>query len=69
MQIPNFKLPKTKLCTVVYHNGQNNAEVLIETPAKLSGLQMAMLGQKVGVSQIRAIKAVNADDIASAMRR
>ena len=54
----NFNLPDTKLCVVVwYRNGDKN-ETLIDTPVSDSQLQTTMLGHRVGLSEIRAIKAV-----------
>ncbi len=55
---PKFKLPATKLCTVVwYRDGQPN-ETLIDTPPNNNRLIDIMLGHCVGYSEIRAVKAV-----------
>ena len=56
---PNFVLPKTKMCVVVwYRNGKKN-ETLIDTPRSNATLfDLMLMNHHVGYSEIRAIKSV-----------
>jgi aspartate carbamoyltransferase catalytic subunit len=56
---PNFVLPQTKMCVVVwYRNGKKN-ETLIDTPRTNAGLfDLMLMRHHVGYSEIRAIKSV-----------
>ena len=59
MNIPNFKLPKTRMTVVVWNRKGEQHEQLIETPATCKRLADYMFEQfKVGPSEIRALKAV-----------
>ncbi len=61
---PKFVLPTTKMCVVVYNNQNgNNQEVLMDTPKTNDALFAAMLARKVGYSQIRAVKSVEATEL------
>ena len=53
-----FQLPQTKLCVVVWYRNGVKSETLIDTPANTDHLQRVMLGHRVGLSEIRAIKGV-----------
>ncbi len=55
----NFNLPNTKLCIVVWYRNGVKSEILIDTPANTDRLQQVMLGHRVGLSEIRAIKSVS----------
>ena len=55
----NFVLPPTKLSVVVWYRDGVKNEQLIDTPATAEQLQRVMLGYRVGLSEIRAIKGVN----------
>jgi hypothetical protein len=61
---PNFILPQTKLCTVVwYRNGVKN-ETLIETPRSNNDLRNTMLmSHRVGFSEIRCVKSVDTAEL------
>jgi len=56
---PNFVLPQTKMCVVVwYRNGAKN-ETLIDTPRSNNSLfDLMLMRHHVGYSEIRALKAV-----------
>ena len=58
-----FKLPNTKLCTVVWYRDGVKHEQLIETPANKDRLVDMMLKHKVGYSEIRAVKSVEAGEL------
>lgn len=64
----NFRLPNTKTCVVVwYRNGMKN-ETLIDTPANMEALKNTMImSHRVGMSEIRCLKAVRPADLASSM--
>lgn len=59
MNITNFTLPQTKLCTVVWFRNNQRNEVLIPTPANNKMLVNTMLTHRVGASEIRAVKSVD----------
>ena len=66
---PNFILPETKMCVVVwYRNGVKN-ETLIPTPASNDSLFNTMLTHHVGYSDIRAVKAVDTNDLVNSIGR
>lgn len=59
----NFKLPTTKLATVVwYRNGVRN-ETLIDSPATNEGLVNVMLRHRVGASEIRTVKPLEPEQL------
>jgi hypothetical protein len=64
MSKPNFVLPKTKTCFVVWYRDGKKNETLIDTPATTDKLFNVMLGHKVGFSEIRAVKKVDGHDLA-----
>lgn len=62
MSATNFQLPKTKNCVVVWYRAGVRNEVTIPTPASNDSLVMTMvMKHKVGRSEIRTIKGVEAD--------
>ncbi len=58
-----FRLPKTKLCVVVWYRDNKKNEVLIPTPGNNTRLVEVMLTHRVGASEIRAVKAVEASGL------
>lgn len=56
--ITNFKLPETKMCVVVWYRNGVKGETLISTPASNKGLVNVMFANRVGASEIRAVKSV-----------
>ena len=63
-----FDLPETKMCVVMWYRNGVRGEQLIETPYSNSQLYNTMLMcHKVGYSEIRAVKAVRADELVEAM--
>lgn len=64
----NFRLPESKICTVVwYRNGKRN-ETLIDTPANNEQLANVMLMEhRVGASEIRTVKGIETGSLAEAM--
>ena len=62
-----FKLPETKTCVVVWERNGTRNETLIDTPQTNKGLQTVMLAKRVGFSEIRCIKSVDAKDLAASM--
>ena len=58
-----FRLPKTKLCVVVWYRNNQKNEVLIPTPGNNTRLAEIMLQHKVGASEIRAVKPVEASGL------
>lgn len=55
--LTKFVFPNTRTCVVRWErNGQFN-ETIIPTPEGTTGLRNAMLGHRVGYSEIRAVKA------------
>lgn len=63
MQITNFTLPQTKLCVVVWFRNGKRSETLIDTPRTNESLVLTMLGHRVGRSEIRAVKGVDASNL------
>lgn len=59
MLATNFKLPTTKLCTVVWYRNGTKGEVLMPTPANNNQLVQIMFEHRVGRSEIRAVKPVD----------
>ena len=66
---PNFVLPQTKLCTVLWkRNGVMNKE-LIDTPRSNSELFNTMLMKhRVGFSEIRGVQSVDTDLMLSSFK-
>jgi hypothetical protein len=60
-----FSFPNTINCIVVWYRNNVKHETTIPTPRSNSALQMAMLANKVGMSEIRAIKADNSSQLTS----
>lgn len=60
---PNFRLPNTKLCTVVYHEAGSLHEVLLDTPPNNDQLFNVMLKRKIGYGQLRTVKPVSSETI------
>ena len=58
MKSIQFTLPQTKLCVVTWYRNGVKSETLIDTPATSDQLQRVMLGHRVGISEVRAVKAV-----------
>lgn len=69
MPILPFKLPSTKLCTVVWSRNGKTQEELIPTPRNTQDLGMVMLAKKVGASEIRAVKPVDTSEIIKKMQK
>jgi len=66
----NFTLPKSTMCVVVWYRNNKKNETLIPTPSNNDNLRNTMLMQyQVGYGEIRAVKAVNGNDIARSMTR
>jgi hypothetical protein len=61
--IHKFKLPDTKLCIVVWYRDGKKNEQLLDTPANNKILREVMLKHRVGWSEIRAIKSVEASGL------
>jgi hypothetical protein len=66
---PNFKLPTSTMCIVVWYRNGNKNETLIKTPATNDGLFNVMLTHRVGFSEIRSVKSVETGDLTRAMTR
>jgi len=62
-----FIIPNTKSIIVVWYRDGKKNEQLIPTPANINSLYDTMLKYRVGRSEIRAVKAVKADDLAQAI--
>ena len=59
---PNFVLPQTKLCTVLWNDNGTIRKQLLDTPKTNSALFHTMLMKhRVGFSQIRGIQSVNSE--------
>jgi hypothetical protein len=57
---PNFKLPTTKMCIVVWYRDGKMNETLIDTPFNNTALIDTMLMKHhVGYSELRAVKSVD----------
>ncbi len=65
----NFKLPNTRLCLVVWFRNNRTHETILETPYTNEQLRQRMLEQKVGFSELRAVKSVDGDSLAQQMTR
>jgi hypothetical protein len=60
----HFKLPKTKMCIVVWYRDGKAHEQLIDTPANNDILVNTMLMKyHVGFSEIRAVKTIEANEL------
>lgn len=55
--LTKFTFPNTQTCVVVWYRSGERHESIIKTPEGTTGLRNAMLGQRVGYSEIRAVKA------------
>ena len=67
---PNFVLPQTKLCLVVSYRNGVKTETLMETPPNNDMLFYRMLvNHGIGYSEIRAVKEINAAQLANSMTR
>lgn len=67
---PNFILPTTNLCTVVWYRDGKKNETLIETPRSNNDLRNTMLTKhRVGFSEIRCIKSLYGNDLAATIGR
>ena len=55
--LTKFVFPNTQTCVVVWYRNGERHESIIKTPEGTTGLRNAMLGQRVGYSEIRAVKA------------
>jgi hypothetical protein len=64
---PKFNLPTTKMCVVVYNDNGSQKEVLVNTPVNNDALFSVMLTHKVGYSQIRAVKSLDATELLGKM--
>lgn len=65
----NFTLPNTRLCIVLTIKDNNRTEHLIPTPPSNDMLRQRMLEKKIGFSDIKAVKSVDGDSIATQMGR
>ncbi len=65
----NFRIPNTKFVLVLWFRNNRMNRTTIERPANTDMLQVAMLKEKVGLSEIRAIRPVDGIDIARSMTR
>ena len=54
-----FKFPNTANCLVVWYRNGLRSETKIRTPWSVEGLKNEMFKHRVGISEIRAIKADN----------
>lgn len=56
---PNFVLPQTKMCVVVWYRNGKKSEQLIDTPRTNAALfDLMLMRHHVGYSEIRALKPV-----------
>jgi hypothetical protein len=56
---PNFVLPQTKMCVVVWYRNNQKHEQLIDTPRSNASLfDLMLMRHHVGYSEIRALKPV-----------
>lgn len=58
-----FKLPDTKLAVVVWNRAGQTNETLIPTPPNHRILAETMLQHGFGVSELRAVKGVHANEL------
>lgn len=66
----NFKLPKTKMCIVVWYRNNVKNETLIETPPNNEILHNIMLMKHhVGYGEIRSVKSVNGKELVNSMTK
>jgi hypothetical protein len=65
----NFSLPNTRLCIVLTVRDNKPTEHLIDTPRDNDALRQRMLERKIGYSEIRAVKAVDAGSLVMQMSR
>ena len=65
----NFRLPNTRFCVVIHIRDNQRQETLLTTPRDNEALRNEMLKRKVGYGEIRAVKAVDATDLAKSMSR
>jgi len=57
---PNFVLPQTKTCVVVWYRNNIKCETYIDTPRTNSALfDLMLIRHHVGWSEIRALKSVD----------
>jgi hypothetical protein len=65
----NFALPNTRLCIVITIRDNKRTEHLMPTPPNNDMLRQRMLEKRIGYGEIRAVKAVDGESLASQMSR